>query len=75
MQVAVVLLMTKPWGLLGESIACTPTLRLRYRPEGAMRLLAGSDFPEIRVPGMKPGQLHERDVSSAIPWAVRYFLQ
>lgn len=75
MQVTIVLLLTKPWGLLGERIASVPTLRLRYRPEGAMRLLAGSDFPEIRVPGMKPGQLQEREVSSAIPWAVRFFLQ
>jgi hypothetical protein len=75
MQVALLMLMTKPWGLMGERIADVPTLRLRYRAEGALRVLSGVDFAEIRLPGMKPGQLQEKDISSSIPWLVRYFLQ
>lgn len=69
------MLVTKPWGLMGERIAAVPTLRLVYHADGPVRVLAGTDFPEIRLPGMKPGQLQENDVSSAIPWAVRFFLQ
>lgn len=74
LQVALLVLATKPWGLMGERIANVPTVRVKVRPEGAMRVLAGTEFPELRLPGMKPGQLQEKEVSSAIPWVVRYFL-
>ena len=74
LQVALLVLATKPWGLMGERIANVPTVRVKVRPEGAMRVLAGTEFPELRLPGMKPGQLQEKEVSSVIPWVVRYFL-
>jgi hypothetical protein len=77
LQIAVCLLLTKPWGLMGEQLAAVPTLRLKA--QGALKIFAGKEvFPEIRVPGVVTESLGlnspESNVSGAIPWYSRFFL-
>jgi hypothetical protein len=72
--------MTKPWGFMGEKLAEAPTLRVRYRPEGLLKQLTGTEvFPEIKLPGVTPENLglscEESNGTNGVPWYIRYFLQ
>jgi hypothetical protein len=67
-QVAVLLLLTKPWGLMGERLAVIPTLRINLR-QGA---LAAVEMPSISVTPVKHA---DGEASSSIPWFMRLFLQ